>query len=46
MCIPAVRVSARVPCYRSLEPAVVTTPTVTETRRNGDPVGERMKLAR
>ena len=32
MCIPAVRVSARVPSYRSLEPAVMMTPTVAETR--------------
>ena len=29
---------------RDLEPAVMTTPTVTETRRNGDRVGERVEL--
>ncbi len=32
MCIPAVRVSGRVRSYRSLEPAVMMTPTVAETR--------------
>jgi hypothetical protein len=29
-----------------LEPALVTTPTVIETRRNGNAVGERKELAR
>jgi hypothetical protein len=29
-----------------VEPSVMTTPTVTETRRNGNPVGERIELAR
>jgi hypothetical protein len=28
-----------------MEPPVMTTPTVTETRRNGSPVGERIELA-
>jgi hypothetical protein len=32
--------------HRDLEPPVMTTPTVTETRRNGNPVGERIELAR
>jgi hypothetical protein len=32
--------------HRDLEPAVMTTPTVTEIRRNGNPVGARIELGR
>ena len=35
-----------VPSDRSLEPAVMMTTTVTDTRRNGNPVGERVELGR
>jgi hypothetical protein len=32
--------------YRDLEEAIMTTPTVTELRRNGNRVGDRVELAR
>ena len=43
-----IRVARKSLCtsYRDLDPAVMMTPIVTEIRRNGNPVGERVELGR